>query len=192
MKEKRIAIFGGAFDPIHLGHLITCQSVLEERNLDKVIIIPTHISPLKQDIIPTSDIHRLEMIKLAISSNPYFSYSDIELRRDNVSFTIDTILELKKEFKKIELIIGYDNLLLFEKWREPDRIVSEAKLLVMKRITDVKDGRNRYFDNAIFLNNPIIEISSSEIRERIKNNLPVDYFLPDAVAQYIHEQKLYR
>jgi nicotinate-nucleotide adenylyltransferase len=62
----------------------------------------------------------------------------------------------------------------------------------MKRNTDVKDGRNRYFDNAIFLNNPILEISSSEIRERIKNNLPVEYFLPDAVAQYIHEQKLYR
>lgn len=192
MKEERIAIFGGAFDPIHIGHLITCQSVLEERNLDKVIFVPTHISPLKQDIIPTSDIHRLEMIKLAISSNPNFSFSEIEIRRKDVSYTIDSILEFKKEYKEIELIIGYDNLLLFGKWREPDRIVSEAKLLVMKRNTDVKDGRNRYFDNAIFLNNPILEISSSEIRERIKNNLPVEYFLPDAVAQYIHEQKLYR
>jgi nicotinate-nucleotide adenylyltransferase len=165
---------------------------LEERNLEKVVFIPTHISPLKQDKIPTSDIHRLEMIKLAISSNPNFSFSEIEIGRKNVSYTIDTILEFKKEYKEIELIIGYDNLLLFEKWREPDRIVSEAKLLVMKRNTDVKDGRNRYFDNAIFLNNPILEISSSEIRERIKNNLPVEYFLPDAVAQYIHEQKLYR
>ncbi|MCK9282453.1 MAG: nicotinate-nucleotide adenylyltransferase [Melioribacteraceae bacterium] len=192
MKQNKIAIFGGTFDPVHNGHLITCQSVLEERKLDKVVFIPTHISPLKQNYKPTPDIHRLEMLKLAIDSNPNFTVSDIELKRENVSYTIDTILELKNKYSEIELIIGYDNLLLFEKWREPDRIVSEVKLLVMKRISEVKEERNRYFDKSIFLDNPIIEISSSQIRERIKNNLPVDYLLPDSVHKYIIQQKLYR
>lgn len=190
--NERVGIFGGTFDPIHLGHLITTQYVLEQRKLDKIIFIPCYISPHKTNQNSSNPVHRLNMLRLAIEGIPYFELSDYEIRKGNISYTYDTILELKKTYHYIELIIGYDNLIVFDKWNKPDEILDLAKLVVMKRIID-KDAeiKNKYFEKAIILNTPTIEISSTDIRERVKNKLPIDFLVPKKVKEYIIQNKLY-
>jgi len=191
-KQEKIGIFGGTFDPIHIGHLITTQFVLEQRKLDKIIFIPCYISPHKTNQNSSNPVHRLNMLRLAIEGIPYFELSDYEIRKGNISYTYDTILELKKTYHHIELIIGYDNLIVFDKWHKPDEILDLAKLIVMKRIID-KDAevKNKYFEKAIILNTPTIEISSTEIRERVKKKLPIDFLVPKKVKEYIIQNKLY-
>lgn len=188
-----IGLYGGSFDPIHFGHLITTQSVLEKRKLEQIIFMPSHISPLKQDAKPIADFHRLEMVKLAIESMPQFSVSDIEIQKGNVSYTIDTLREIKKAHAEIELIIGFDNLCVFDKWYKPEGIFELAKVVVMKRDVDsLPNRKNIYFDKAIFVDTPTIEISSTDIRNRVKNDLPIDYLVPHKVKEYISQNRLYK
>ncbi len=190
---KPVGIFGGTFDPIHLGHLITAQAVREIRGLDKIIFIPAFISPHKVEIKSLEARHRLQMIKLAIKGIPYFDYSDIELKSKTISYTIDTLRQLKKEYMKIELIIGYDNILDFDTWKEPDEILKLAKLVVLKRsISKVPAKKDKFFRSAIFVNTPAIEISSSEIRKRTASNLPLDFLVPPLVKGYICRFNLYK
>jgi nicotinate-nucleotide adenylyltransferase len=192
MKEK-IGIYGGTFDPIHIGHLITTRFVLEQRNLDKIIFIPCNISPLKTHLNSSSSKDRLNMLKLAIDRMPQFGFSDYEIKKGDVSYTIETIREMKKIYDDIELIIGYDNLVVFDKWKEPDEIFKLAKVVVMKRHYESgAKPEHKYFDMSTILETPRIEISSSEIRQRVKNNLPIDLYVPEKVKEYIFENGLYR
>jgi nicotinate-nucleotide adenylyltransferase len=166
-----VGIYGGTFDPVHVGHIITAQRVLEKRKLDKIIFIPAYISPLKTDKKYAPPEHRLNMLKLGLEETDNFITSDIELKRKNISYTIDTLKELKKTYDEIELIIGYDNLLVFHKWHKPDEILELCKLVVLHRK---------------------VEISSTEIRERIENNLPIDFLVPLKVKEYIYNNGLYK
>ncbi len=190
--KNRIGIFGGSFDPVHTGHLILAQYVLEQRNLDRIIFIPCHISPHKTGQKITSGEHRLNMVKLAVENIPYLEYSDYEILKGEISYTFDTLKYLSGSFDEIELIIGYDNLLVFEKWNNPDEIVKLARLIVMKRKTDIIEKRNRFFDSAVILDTPTIEISSTDIRDRIIRNRTIDFLVPEPVKKYIYEKKLYR
>lgn len=191
MKSK-IGILGGTFDPVHNGHLITAQFVREKRNLDRIIFIPCNISPHKTDLLSSSAEHRLNMVKLAINNIPYFDYSDYELKAEGVSYSYNTLLYLSEKYESLELIIGYDNLLVFDKWHQPDEIIRLVSLVVMKRKTDIEEKRNRFFEKAVLLDTPTIEISSTDIRERVRNNLPVDFLVPESVKKYIYETNLYR
>ncbi len=188
-----IGIFGGSFDPIHIGHLITTLFVKEKRNLDKIFFVPSFISPLKQNHTKTNELHRLKMVELAIENVSGLFVSDFELKQKKISYTIDTINEFKKYYDEIELIIGYDNFLVFDKWHKPDEILSKAKVLVMKRQNELKNNINNIYKNKmIFIDTPIIEISSTDIRNRIKQNLSVDFFLPEKVKDYILKNGLYK
>ena len=190
---KPVGILGGSFDPIHLGHLITSYDVLEKRNLEKIIFIPCHISPHKKDQKPTEDIHRINMVKLAIEQYPYFETSDYEIRKGDVSYTYNTLLELIKTYDKLELIIGFDNLIVFDKWHRPDDILKLAKVVVMKReIDNIPVKHNKYFDTVILLETTQIDISSTEIRERVKNGSSIDYLVPSKVKEYISAHGLYK
>ncbi|MFA5803891.1 MAG: nicotinate-nucleotide adenylyltransferase [Melioribacteraceae bacterium] len=190
---KPVGILGGSFDPIHLGHLITSYDVLEKRNLEKIIFVPCHMSPHKTDQRPTEDIHRLNMVNLAIEQYPYFESSDYEIRKGDVSYTYNTLVELKKSYDQIELIIGFDNLIVFDKWYRPDDIFDLAKVIVMKReIDNIPVKHNKYFDSVILLETTLIDISSTEIRERVKNNEPIDYLVPSKVKEYISKHGLYK
>ena len=190
---KPVGILGGSFDPIHLGHLITSYDVLEKRDLEKIIFVPCHISPHKTDQKPTEDIHRLNMVKLAIEQYPYFESSDYEIRKGDVSYTYNTLVELKKSYNQIELIIGLDNLIVFDKWYRPDDILQLATVVVMKReIDNIPVKHNKYFDSVILLETTLIDISSTEIRERVKNNEPIDYLVPSKVKEYISQHGLYK
>jgi len=190
---KSIGIYGGTFDPIHTGHLITAQSVCELRKLDKIIFIPSFISPHKTDRITSSPKHRINMLKLAIKGIPYFDYSDIEIKKKNISYTINTIRALKSSYENIELIIGYDNLITFDTWKEPDKILELVKLVVLRR--EVKEEnliQNKYFDKAVLVETPIIEIYGTEIRERVRNNKNINFLVPQKVMVYIYKHNLYK
>lgn len=190
---ERIGIFGGTFDPIHTGHLITAQIVFEKRKLDKIIFIPCHISPHKIGYVSTESLHRMNMVNLAIDDIPHFSSSDYELTKGEISYTLNTVLEFRKIYDDIELIIGYDNLISFDKWHKPDEILKHVELVVMKRTTDKEpSSSNPYFEKANFVDTPLIDISSTNIRDRINSDLPITFLLPDVVEDYIIENKLFK
>ena len=189
---KSIGILGGSFDPAHFGHLATTKFVYEKRDLEKVIFIPNHISPLKQSSVPTPDEHRLKMIRLAIEPFPYFEVSDFEIIKNGISYTYDTLVEFRKKYNEIELIIGFDNLCVFDRWHNPEKILELAKLVVMKRATDSEQKPNRFFESAIFIDTPTVEISATDIRNRIKNNLSIDSLVPQNVKEYISQNRLYK
>ena len=189
---SKVGIFGGTFDPIHLGHLITAQSVREIRNLDKIIFIPAYISPHKSEVKTSSAEDRLNMIKLAIEGISFFEYSDIEIRKGGVSFTIDTLRELKKKYDDIEFIIGYDNIFTFNTWRDPDEIMKLATIVVLKRKSShPPEFKDKYYNRAVFVQTRGIEISATDLRERVKKRLPINFLVPPKVLEYIYNHKLY-
>jgi nicotinate-nucleotide adenylyltransferase len=189
---KTVGIFGGTFDPIHIGHLITAQSIYEFRKLEKIIFIPSFISPHKTDITSSSFEHRINMLKLAIEDIPYFDYSDIEIKKKDISFSINTIQDLKSVYENIELIIGFDNLIVFDRWKAPDKILKLVKLVVLRRkVKGENFQRNKYFDKAIFVDTPLVEVYGTEIRERVKNNQNINFLVPQKVMAYIYEHNLY-
>ena len=188
-----VGIFGGTFDPIHTGHLITAQAVRELRGLDKIIFIPAFISPHKTEIPTLSPEHRFAMVKLAIKNIPYFDFSDLEINTATISYTIETLRVLKEKYNKIELIIGYDNILKFSSWKEPDEILKLAKIIVLNRkLTQEPINKDRFYNSALFVDTPTIEISSSEIRERVSKNLPLNFLVPEEVQKYIYHFNLYK
>lgn len=190
---QTIGIYGGTFDPIHTGHLITAQSVCEIRKLDKIIFIPSFISPHKTDRKASSPLHRINMIKLAIKGIPNFDCSDVEIKKNNISYTIDTIQSLKSSYDNIELIIGYDNLITFHTWKEPDKILKLVKLIVLRRkVKESNQPRNKYFDKAVLVETPLIEIYGTDIRERVRYNKSINFLVPQKVMAYIYKHNLYK
>lgn len=189
----KIGLMGGTFDPVHLGHLITAQAVREIRNLDKIIFIPAFISPHKTNKSSAGENHRLKMLQLAIEDTPFFEISDIELKAKSISYTVNTLEKFKKKYHELEFIIGYDNIINFNTWKMPDRIIELAQLVVLRRRTnDKKIEKDKYYKAAIFVKTPVIEISSSEIRDRIKKGLQVDFLIPPKVKKYIDTFNLYK
>lgn len=190
---SNIGIFGGTFDPIHNGHLITAQSVKEIRNLEKIIFIPAFISPHKQDADPSRAKHRLNMLELAIEDIPFFECSDFEIKQHTISYTIDTLREFKKYYDKIDLIIGYDNIFQFHTWKEPDEILKLANVVVLKRKSSHPlDFVDKYVEAANFVQTRGIEISATDIRNRVHNGLPIYYLVPEKVLDYIFKNNLYK
>ena len=189
---SKVGIFGGTFDPIHLGRLITAQSVREIRNLEKIIFIPAFISPHKSDAKTSSAEDRLNMIKLAVDGIPFFDYSDMEIEKGGVSFTIDTLRELKNTYEELEFIIGYDNIFSFHTWKDPDEIMKLAKIIVLKRKSShPPQFKNKYYHQAVFVQTRGIEISATDLRERVKNGLPINFLVPPTVMEYINKHNLY-
>lgn len=192
---ERIGIFGGAFDPPHIAHLIIAEEVLSSLSLSKIIFIPTYYPPHKTAV--TSFEHRVKMLSLAIENNEKFIISDIEKKtkeKYNIesSYSIYTIKELKRVYpnKELYFIIGSDQYLEFENWYQPEKILKEIKICVLLRYGyEIAQRENK--ENLIFLPVSQLAIKSSEIRERIKNNKPFRYFLPEKVYKYIIENKLY-
>jgi nicotinate-nucleotide adenylyltransferase len=190
---SRIGIFGGTFDPIHHGHLITAQSVKEIRKLDKIIFMPAYISPHKQHAKASSAQHRLNMLKIAIDEIPFFECSDYEIKQQTISYTIDTLREFKKYFDEIDLIIGYDNIFQFHTWKEPDEILKLSNIIVLRRKSSYPiDYIDKYVEAALFVQTRAIEISATDIRNRVHANLPVHYLIPKNVEDYIYKNNLYK
>jgi len=186
-----IGLYGGAFDPPHNGHLIDIQYVLEKRSLDSIILMPAHISPLKASAAATGK-QRTAMMQLAFGWLPEFTISEYELQNSMISYTIDTLNYLKEHQSSIELIVGYDNYLSFHRWKDFEAILSMVTLVVMRR-PPFSDRNNNLpsHDSIVFLDTPLVEISSTEIRERVKAGLSIKGYTTDAVIDYIRKNGLY-
>jgi nicotinate-nucleotide adenylyltransferase len=192
----RIGVFGGTFNPIHFGHLITAELIRNDYSLDKIIFIPADIPVHKKLSGMVSGIDRYEMIKLAISGNEYFEVSDIEIKRKEPSYTILTIRELFKVYPEssIFMIIGGDSFNQLDTWREYKEIIDLIDIVVLRREGDLeyREDISSLSDNFIFTDNPLVGISSTYIRERIKNDSGCKYLVPESVRDYIKEKRLYK
>ncbi|MDO6992658.1 nicotinate (nicotinamide) nucleotide adenylyltransferase [Brachyspira innocens] len=191
----KIAILGGTFDPPHLGHLILADTVITNCNYDKVIFIPAKIPPHKNISGKVSNDDRLNMLKLSIEDDERFLLDEYELNNDGVSYTINTLNYLYKNYDiegKIGLIIGADLVRDFDKWREPQKISEISDITVVNREDD-KNLYKKHIDkyNIKVIMAPRIDISSSLIRDRIKEKKGFRYFVTDKVYNYIVSKKLY-
>lgn len=192
----KIGLFGGTFDPIHNGHLIIAEWVREELQLEKIIFIPAGDPPHKQESNITSIKHRLAMVSLAIEANDRFSLSDIEAKKAGKSYTVETLRVLQNHFSsptKLFWIIGSDSLLDLPNWFQPDEIVRLAQIVVYPRSGySVNEAAARFKDRVLYVDSPLIDISATTIRDRIRQEKSVRYFLPESVLKYIHRENLYR
>ncbi len=200
--KRKIGIIGGTFNPIHMGHLIMAEQALHEFGLDKILFIPTGISHFKdQNVVLDKEI-RVRMTAGAIKENPNFELSTIEADRPGNSYTYETLNELKTANPETELylIIGADNLFQIEYWKEPAKIMADAVIIVAVRsgqnVGDLEDKADRlkemYKADVRLLKMPYIDISSTDIRQRIKEGKSIRYFVADDTRKYIEDNNLYR
>ena len=191
----RLGIFGGTFDPPHIAHLIAGERCVETYALDQLLFVPAHIPPHKQGHALTSAEHRLAMLQLAIQNNERFAASDLELRRPPPSYMIDTLRELKQSnpADELYLFIGFDQLEIFTSWRKYEAIMEEANVIAIARPPfDRKPIPKELQEKVQFCHIPLLEISSTDIRKRVRNGKSIRYLVPDRVGLYIEEQGLYR
>lgn len=197
----RKAIFGGTFDPIHNGHLHIAYEALYKLKLDKIIFMPAGNPPHKIGSDVTDALHRYEMVKQAIVKEKNFEINDYEISKNGFSYTFETIEYVKKNEKDTEwyFISGMDCLIEIENWKNVDRILNLCKMVVFNRPgydfqTAIKQKElleKKYNKEIIFLDIPLMDISSSFIRKKIKNGENVSYLMPDEVYNYICSENLY-
>ena len=190
----RLGVLGGTFDPPHVGHLIAAGDAFESLALDKLVFIPVAAQPLKTDApAGASPEQRLEMVRLAIQGDPRFSVSDTEIRRGGLSYTVDTLETIKREnpAATVFLIVGMDALAGFERWKNPERIRELAEIAVLSRTgergVDAKVG-----GGVTVVGTRRIDISSSEIRQRLAAGKSIHGFVAESVESYIATMKLYK
>lgn len=201
-KKHRVGILGGTFDPIHVGHLVTAEAVRNEYKLDKVIFIPAAIPPHKQEQSVTPALHRYIMTVLATYSNPYFEVSPIEMNRPGPSYTIDTIYELIEKYgedTEFYFITGADAIAEIPTWDRIEELLGICQFIAATRqgclpnVDNIKEYFGGLGQKRIHrLNTPELEISSTDIRARIKNGISIKYIVPLPVEQYIYKEGLYK
>lgn len=202
-KKKRIGIMGGTFDPIHIGHLILGETAYHQFHLDNVLFMPAGNPPHKQDRENrATDSQRVEMVRLAIASNPHFTLSMEEMHREGYSYTYRTLERLKKRYPDTEyyFILGADSLYTFGEWKEPARILGACTILVGTRnhTSDEKLDRviehleEKYHGQIEKLESLNIDISSKMIRSWIEKGRSLAYYVPDQVIEYIQKNNIYK
>jgi nicotinate-nucleotide adenylyltransferase len=183
----KLGLYGGSFDPIHHGHLILARQALEDLFLDRVIFIPAAESPFKPDHLGASAEDRLAMIRLAIRDEPHFDVDPLEFNRAAPSYTIDTARAYRAQYPKDALffLIGEDHVPALHKWNEFEELDQLVDFAILSRS-----------DRPLAVDYPLVcrrfDLSSTEIRNRVANNLPISYLVPENVLRYIHERTLYR
>lgn len=198
---ERVLIFGGAFNPIHNGHLIACRALAEGLGIKEIILIPSGKHPYKHDI--TDGPTRIKMLELAIDEEDLFSICDCEFNRDGFSYSVDTARWIKEElYKKMEEVywmIGQDNVKEIPKWYHAAEFVKEVRFAVASRQTNGHKFEGTDEEKEIlkkmhldFIDTPVIEISSSMIRERVKQGKSIKHLVPDKIEKYIRDNNLYK
>jgi nicotinate-nucleotide adenylyltransferase len=194
-----VGILGGTFDPIHHGHLVIAEEAREALGLERVVLVPAALPPHKPDRRVTPAVHRLAMAELAITGNPSFSVSSIEVERGGTSYTVETLEAMADEgIADPWFILSAEALAGFPAWRRPDRILELCRLAVVPRgdhetldrawVSAHFPGRESRFE---FLPGPLLPISGSVVRRRAAAGRSVRYLVPDAVARYIADHALY-
>ena len=196
----KIAIYGGAFNPVHKGHIEIVKQLNKQFDFDKIFVIPSKFSPHKSNNALVSDEHRLNMCKMAFSNIDNCEVSDIEIKRDKISYTVDTLYELRTiyPFDEFYLVCGSDMFLSLLNWRKPEEIFKMTNILAFRRddeemskINDYKQKLSGLCDDVVICEVKIPPFSSTQVREAIKNNKPFDTFVTKSVYDYIKKNKLY-
>jgi nicotinate-nucleotide adenylyltransferase len=195
----RVGIFGGAFNPPHIGHLVCAQEALVQLELDRVVFMPVGEAPHREIEGDPGAEARLEMVELAVAGDERFATSRMELDREGPSYTSDTLAQLHEESPDDELflILGGDQAAALASWHEPEKVLERATVAVFERASwgrnaiVIKIGRLAGARNVRYLDMPMIQVSSSGIRRRVREGAPIRYLIPDNVASYIEEKALY-
>ncbi len=197
---QKLGVLGGTFDPVHIAHLILGETAREQLGLGKVLFVPAGQPWRKAGRTIAAAEHRLAMLRLAIEGNPAFEVSMLEVERPGPSYTAETLTELEGEEGGVELflVVGEDSLADLPNWREPERILQLATIAVAAREGEARAagtaerGLPGLPERVVWLKMPLIEISATAIRERVRQGLSIRYLVPDAVERYIQENGLYR
>ncbi len=189
---KRIGLFGGSFDPVHLGHLLVAQAAREELDLAELYFIPAAQSPFKPEQRPSLPVQRLQLLRLALVAKPWCRVDDQEIKRGGVSYTIDTIRDYARRFAGDELyyLIGADHVPQLPKWREADELARLAQFVVIPRPGRPEAPLPPPFHGRRLEGFPL-GVSSSQVRERVQKGLPITELVPGAVAEAIRNNGLY-
>ncbi|MDP6358017.1 MAG: nicotinate-nucleotide adenylyltransferase [Planctomycetota bacterium] len=200
----KIGIYGGSFDPIHMGHLILAEHVRDSLGLSKIIFVPARIPPHVEAKALSPDEHRLAMVSVAMYDNPRFVCSDVELKRQGPSYTIETIREFRRKYPHDDLhfIVGADSVREFPNWKDPDQIGGECRIVVGVRpgfeksiFEELESSFSPEFIQSLkdnFVETPAVDISSTDIRQRIKEGKSIRHLVPVGVYDYIRTKNLYR
>ena len=198
----RVGILGGTFDPIHLGHLLIAENARTGLDLEEVVFIPTGQPWIRPDVAVSPSNHRMNMVRIAIASNPFFRASSLEIDRPGSTYTVDTLEKLHREAGEGDsffFILGVDALEEFPRWKEPGKVLELCTLVPAKRPGwgDPDMGPMNSVDSSaaqkvLMLEAPAIDISGTEIRRRVARGLSVRYQVPGEVERYMHHYGLYR
>ena len=192
----KTCIFGGTFDPPHIGHLLIAQTVFESENFERLIFVPANISPAKKNGDSSSPNERSKMLEIALINNPNFEISDLEIKREGISYTIDTIREfvddLKLDKEDLFFLMGSVTLKSFHTWKDPEEILNLCNIIVAIRPGFTPSDIPQWvLDNVRFANIPRFEVSSTNIRRRWREGKTIRYMVTKEVWEYIDEKDLY-
>jgi len=196
-----VGVLGGTFDPIHNGHIAIAEECQTQLNLAEVIFVPAGQPWLKGDKPVLGAEHRMQMVQLAIATHPSFKLSSIEVERDGPSYTVETIVALMTELNRgdeLFFIMGWDTLPQFHRWKQPSRLVEMCHLVAVPRpgytlpeLDSLEAVIPGLMNRLIVLNSPEVDISATDIRDRVARGLSIDHLVPGPVAKYIRQHKLY-
>ena len=192
----KTCIFGGTFDPPHIGHLLIAQTVFESENFERLIFVPANISPAKKNGDSSPPEERSKMLEIALINNPNFEISDLEINREGISYTVDTIREfvdkLKLDKKDLFFLMGSDTLKSFHTWKDPEKILNLFNIIVAIRPGFTPSDIPQWvLDSVRFANIPRFEVSSTNIRRRWREGKTIRYMVTKEVWEYIDEKDLY-
>lgn len=191
--RAKIGLLGGTFDPPHFAHLVLAQTALDELKLDEVWFIPAFRPPHKRGELVSPFQHRLKMLQLAVRGNRRFKILTIEKEKGGLSYTVETLplLRQKHPHAQFFLLLGSDNLAELSTWKEPEKVFSMAQPVFAHRpLTDEK--LPAWLEHAVWLNNPRMEISATDLRKRVRSGQSIRYLVPEGVERYIRRKRLYR
>jgi nicotinate-nucleotide adenylyltransferase len=192
----RLGVFGGSFDPPHVGHLLAASDACDELGLDRLLFVPAAAQPLKEGRLVASPEQRLAMVHLAVDGDPRFAVSADEIRREGLSYTVETLAGLVERYPEAEryFLVGADAFATLAQWREPERIARLARLAVLQRSGDavVAPPAGVPGSAVVRLHTRRVDVSSTEIRERVRAGRSIRGFVSEAVADYIAMSGLYR
>ena len=188
----KLGLFGGSFDPVHLGHLLMAQAAREELGLDRLVFIPAAQSPFKTDGQHAPADARLQMLRLALAGQPHCDVDDQEILRGGTSYTVDTLRDCARRFPQAELfyLIGADNVANLPKWRDAAELARLAEFVAIPRPGEAPAPFPAPFRGRTLIGFPL-GVSSSQIRARVRAGLPCDPLVPAAVAEAIRNNRLY-
>jgi nicotinate-nucleotide adenylyltransferase len=197
----KIGVLGGTFDPPHIGHLVIAQEALTRLELAQVIFAPTRQPPHKriEDVTPIE--HRLAMVRLSIATNPHFTLSRVDVDREGPTYTVDTLRLLRRQLgenAELYFIMGMDSLANIMTWRTPEQLIRLCTLVVFNRpgfsanLDELDEKLPGLRERVVILSSPALDIAASELQQRVRAGLPIAHLVPDTVAAYIAQHRLYR